>query len=39
MLQEHRIGNISFREAIDPTGHLKAKLNIGGVALTLQQAT
>lgn len=30
MPQEHRIGNISFREAIDPTGHTKAKTNIGG---------
>lgn len=39
MFQEHRIGNISFRPAIDPTGHTKAKLNIGGIALTLQQAT
>jgi hypothetical protein len=39
MLQEHRIGNISFRKAIDPAGYIKAKLNIGGIAISLQQAT
>lgn len=39
MLQEHRIGNISFKEAIDPAGYTKAKLNIGGIALKLQRTT
>ncbi len=39
MFQEHRFGNISFKEAIGPAGHTKAKLNIGGIALTLRQST